>query len=125
MVGRDCLFLRVSLTRILGDRFRAQHVTDELASQLVQLVGARAPDRLERSWDDARGNDDDWDAVLALFKRPAGSGGHPEDLRCDEGHAFVEDGITSLFEPVHHACGVELQDLAHENETSAESASST
>ena len=45
--------------------------------------------------------------------------GIPKILRCDEGRVFVEDGLASLFEPVLHASGVELHDLAHENETSA------
>ena len=51
-------------------------------------------------------------------------GGHPQDSRCDEGPVYVEDGLESLFEMVLRATGVELHDLAHENETSADESAS-
>ena len=132
-------FLRVWLTRtqhrpILGDRFRVQLVTDGLASQVVQLFGASAPNRPERSLDDASGNGIDWDAD-ALSKQGARKALQseaswqerwcPEDLRCDEGRVFVEDGLASLLEPVLRASGLELEDLAHENETSADESASS
>ena len=104
---------------ILGDRFRVRQVTDELASQVVQLFGASAPDRPERSLDDARGTGVDWDAdVLPKMSarkephRPAEGSDcsrHPEELRCYEGRVFVEDGLASRFKAVLHASGVELQ----------------
>ena len=125
--GAIAFLARVAVTRmqhgpIRGDRFRVQHVADELASRVVQLFGSSAPG-------------DHWTTpvTMALIgtqmccrrlsarkpQREAGrsdGGGHPEDLRCDDGRVFFEVGLASLFEPFLHASGVELQDLAHEND---------
>ena len=60
-------------------------------------------------------------------QRPAGrsdgcGGEHREDLCCDQGRVFVEDGLASVFETVLHASGVEL---AHENESGADESASS
>ena len=61
-------------------------------------------------------------------QKPAGKsdgGWHTEDLLCEERRVFVEDDLASLFEMVLHASGVDLQDLAQENETSADESASS